>query len=370
MARIKYYNTSTGQWEYADKAYSAVSGSGGTSGPVSWNDLTDKPFGETGEVLYEWNNTTEYDEVVTVDGGQLVKISNEPISSEEIVGKYLRMQGVVDGEIVVYDGAIEANMLIMFSEEFYSVNIDLPFVFVLAESIEAAEVSLTRGVWVQYDAAVVDVIAKIQIMNAPTDIDESYIPDTIARIADVEAMAKSVSWKNLLDKPFEVGAVYEYDENTTYSNEDHIVAPVGGFFENSGTDNDGPPWYIRVSNDALPLERFIGSNLILTSRDGSSDLEGTIAKNNVTEITEGVYTFNGIIIVVNVDEYYNTGTTFTRGIYCGGGSKYYTYPFTRMQISVPAITIEEEIIPDTIARVSDVQDMIDTALGVIENGSY
>lgn len=28
MARIKYYNASTGQWEYADKAYSDVSGSG------------------------------------------------------------------------------------------------------------------------------------------------------------------------------------------------------------------------------------------------------------------------------------------------------------------------------------------------------
>lgn len=36
MSRIKVYNTSTGQWEYADRAYSG----GGVS---SWNDLTDKP---------------------------------------------------------------------------------------------------------------------------------------------------------------------------------------------------------------------------------------------------------------------------------------------------------------------------------------
>lgn len=370
------------QIEQAVSDYMAENPAGGVT---SWNDLTDKPFGDE-KVYYEWNRNTEYTDVAPLyDGtevaGYIVKLSDDTPDPDFFIGKYWKA------------GMGETEQVVLITEKVMMIGDDLYFIadsFIVSlktQEIVSGELrgTLTPGVWCP-DFNEMPFIYSVKVFDPGKPIPENLIPDTIARVSGVESM---LSWNNITDKPFQSGAVYEYDENNTYANEDTIIAPVGGFFENSGTENGGPPRYIRVSNDGIPMDRLIGSHLSLTSRDGSRDSEATITEDLLIEITEDVYRIGDYIVVVNADEYYNTGETFTKGVYFGAGSNYYSYPFIRVCISVPAIVLADDVIPDTIARISDVQAMIDAAgggsgglsrdevqamideaLGVIENGTY
>ena len=74
----------------------------GGSGVSSWNDLTDKPFGET--VLYSWDEQNEYTEAVSIPedmgapGARFVKISDDAPDSSFFIGKTYSETGVENGE--------------------------------------------------------------------------------------------------------------------------------------------------------------------------------------------------------------------------------------------------------------------------------
>ena len=85
MARIKYYNSETGNWEYAD------ANSGPNGGVTSWNDLTDKPFhDEVITYILEFDGDITGKESVEIpDMGYVVKMSNKYVPVSEMIGATL-----------------------------------------------------------------------------------------------------------------------------------------------------------------------------------------------------------------------------------------------------------------------------------------
>lgn len=114
------------------------------TGVSSWNDLTDKPFGEETNVYFEITEGYEPIEQITTDAGVVFyKVVEEALTVEQIIGAVgiLNTGGnrgeftATEDDLVVGDGVISSHNVV------YSVAI----------SSEIMGVNLTQGTWVVYD---------------------------------------------------------------------------------------------------------------------------------------------------------------------------------------------------------------------------
>ena len=161
--------------------------------------------------------------------------------------------------------------------------------------------------------------------------------------------AGSVSWNDLTDRPFGEKMYYEWNKDTVYQE---------SISTNAGT-------MVKISDDAPEMSSFLGEKIdIVTTEDTLSD---TITEEYFYSWNDEVYTIGETIIVAQADSFVEElDATFTKGIWHVSGNDY----VVSTRISGGVKCLDEEFIPDTIARTADVQTMIDTALGVIENGTY
>ena len=162
-------------------------GNGG--GASSWNDLTDKPFYPP-TIYYEWNEDTVYETRVALPeggyAGYLAKISDDSPSSDYLIGKYLNAAANVNGETQTQAAPITSNLIT--SGEGYYTLANILFV-VSAASADVEGMTLTKGIWCidDWDESQTDFsYLYIQIYDEGKTIDESVIPDTIARTSDLE----------------------------------------------------------------------------------------------------------------------------------------------------------------------------------------
>lgn len=164
---------------------------GSTSGGVtSWNDLADKPFYPP-VIYYEWNEETVYDTTIALpDGGyamQLAKISDDTPTSDFFIGKYVYAKALYNDEVQSMEQIISSNMISVFSEEVYSIGNGMLYV-VLADSVDLEGLTLTKGMWCMdgWDSSSGMAYLNLKFKEQGKMIDESVIPDTIARTSDIE----------------------------------------------------------------------------------------------------------------------------------------------------------------------------------------
>ena len=149
-----------------------VKNGSGAAGVSSWNDLTDKPFGEeaAGEYLvknYQFEGTFEHGSV-TVEIPDVQLVENETytatIDGEMFTSTAQTWKGVIEFYLTIGDKMIYVKTT--------STGIEVTYTDGVVDSVTR---DLTFSMWVG-DGTVMK------------PIDEKYIPDNIARLSDVEAL--------------------------------------------------------------------------------------------------------------------------------------------------------------------------------------
>jgi hypothetical protein len=174
---------------------------GGGGGVTSWNDLTDKPFGETPPAFdITWDgNMDGHDTFQAGENAFLVKVSDEVFTKEQLLNSTMyRSDGHIDTfseeNIVVVDeaGFIDlGDMAVIFSAETFIGAMGLP------------EGSVSNGVWFGNWTGKNPCYANRFVASSTIKkIDNKYLDlDGYAKTEDLSAVATSGSYNDLTDKP-------------------------------------------------------------------------------------------------------------------------------------------------------------------------
>lgn len=321
--------------EYASKNYVLEKLASLGSPVTSWNDLTDKPFGK-GDILYSISSENVIETV-----GEYAKISNDPVDHEALSGRTYILYSE-DGS-VIQTGQILGKTTYPSYPGVYAIKIEIDntiiSIYVVAEdNTELFGVTLSKGIWV--DPFFVDPteygIYLTEIIDLDKILDEKYIPNTIARVTDI-----LTSWNDLTDKPFgDERKIYEWVAGKEYPTVNILI---------------------KLSNDAPDKSAFIGGKITIEGFDDGEAVsqEALIEEDSIFDIDTGAFAVMGEIFVITVDSFEFEGLALTKGIWMPDFSQLGA-PFTRVSITSNGSlkTIEDKFIPDTIARIKDVESML------------
>ena len=185
----------------------------------------------------------------------------------------------------------------------------------------------------------------------------------------------TVSWNDVTDKPFIPKKVYHvWDEDIEY--EVTVPSLEGMTFSQ----------FARISDDAPPSDFFVGKSVEIWGTDNSEYFHKVVLlrASAILQYSADVYVVSGGALsyyVCTGDSADLEGIHFTKGIWCMDGWKepLFDYVLTRLELIDPAVTIDESVIPFSIARLDDlpapvtdehINFLIDEKLGAIENGTY
>jgi hypothetical protein len=171
---------------------------GGTSGGVSsWNDLTDKPFGEEGIAPIAWDGNTEGRDACTVEDSSfsLYKVDDRVFTVDQLDGATLFMSynGTESSQPITKDMCFGNDSTVVCGE-----------MMVMSSSV-TGEVSITSASGNMSLSAVLNIpstgtyfvdmssmgliMTRVEFPAQLKQLDEKYIPDTIARVSDIPAEA-------------------------------------------------------------------------------------------------------------------------------------------------------------------------------------
>lgn len=155
---------------------------GGTGGVSSWNDLTDKPFGE--DVICEWNKGAEYQETVQgTYGATFVKISDNAPEMASLLGKTIYLETTNGNASYPLDESkLEVQGDAMYA--IFSMAVVVLYDFYDNEN----GVQFTKGIWYIDDNMFGGIINTMRITGGVKCLEEQYIPATIARVDEVQTM--------------------------------------------------------------------------------------------------------------------------------------------------------------------------------------
>ena len=161
-----------------------------TGGASSWNDLTDNPFSPY-TVHFQWNDEIEYSETVPGIEGlctQFEKISDDAPDPDFFIGKSLEVLAKLEVDTWGSDTIESVDQI---TPDFYFVNSansgsqDSGFYVCTSDSIDMEGITFTKGVWVPSEFTISTIpVVEARIVSAAVTLDESVIPDTIARKDD------------------------------------------------------------------------------------------------------------------------------------------------------------------------------------------
>ena len=309
--------------------------SGGTPGVTSWNDLTDKPFYHISFSEVVIDNLTKEDH----------DNNNRP-SCTFIPG---------DLYTVIWNGTYYENIKCYVGSYGYNIIQD-PDVFYINDGGGDGLFIVAADQNNDYTVSVIHHVDDLQ------KLDEKFIPDTIARKEDIEQHV--TYWDDLEDKPFYDTGIESltWDGDTT-DKQANMLARSRMY---------------KISDEFIPPELMLGATVTFVKR-----ADGTV---DTTEINETNYTsvaFNDkqsyiafsskswttpSVAVVHSDEYY-VGYNWTRGVYISDTVSYGWY-ISEIKFNSTIKPLDEKYLPSTIPNIEEVQQMINDALGVIENGTY
>lgn len=308
-----------------------------SDGVSSWNDLTDKPFGD--------------DCVIKEKGEEIFSISYDFVAGDhgEIFYSEDSVLEITEGEtyFVDYDGTTYECIAYLANAG----SDDEPNYLPVIGNIEI--VGMSGGNAEPFFIGISDINTFVYVQTEGTHdivlyasvdgvglkkLDKKYLPDDIGGVT---------SWNDLEDKPFEVPTVYyEWNYNESYSN---IV-----------TSPDGSAKITKISEEVPSSSNFfVGKyfyGIVSIPGYGLMEQEQAITSSAIRVISENnVYSVGNIFIVVFSDSFDVDGVTLTKGVWVADTP---SYVFSYKIIDAPAKKIDEIVIPDTIARAAQINDLI------------
>lgn len=324
--------------EIAERAAEMVDVPEGGSGVTSWNDLTDKPFGEMPPIFdISWDgDMTGHDVLSIAENQYVVKVSDEVFTKEQLLNSttycsYGDEETFTEEDIYVKNevGFISiGHVLIVFSAETLIGAMGLP------------EGSVSNGVWFLILTGKAPYYVERFIASSTIKtIDNKYLDlEGFAKTEDLSAVAISGSWNDLTDKPFsetiETSNVLGWDRNT--DNRERLPY----------TD------YYKVSNDIvssvdLANGGYVGLHFKNVDREGrftvyEKDYGYALYVNDVMTycvsiILEGA-TVNGLPVSPGIYFWYSSEVSYVKFLSING----YTF-------KIPTIkTLDEKFLPETV----------------------
>ena len=308
-------------------------------GVSSWNDLTDKPFGEE-PIAFTWDGAISEDTIMAeVHGAPFVKVSDKVLSVSDCVGGTLvyvlrgaegsatlpeymiaDMDGcIVAGEFNILSTANTSGVL-----EGQPYELPAPGTYFLAADwMFTKSLTLTSG--------------------GIKTLDEKFIPDTIARKEDLKNLGGVTSWNDLTDRPF--------------GEEGLIPILWDGNKEGKVVVTGDPIYLVKVSDAVLSENDLIGSTY--TTSDGTVTTIENVAVESDGKLLMGSFMVMSVLeanteLMITEDMSFvfpEAGTYFGAWFESAGGT--YTQSLT-FPGGATIKTLDEKFIPDTIARTSDV----------------
>lgn len=200
-------------------------------------------------------------------------------------------------------------------------------------------------------------------------VTDTYL--TMIYLADLGGGGVS-SWNDLEDKPFD-SSVADGEVTLTFdgnvAGRDYIHIP--------GDASTQEQYYVKMSGDTPSKESFYGTTAYYVSNGVESSVElteGYMSTNCIVQEGMGfTLMLGGVAVVMVITATFTMGDmTFEPGVWFHYVVADPDYPSSVTYAGqVETIQhLDEKYIPDTIARVTEVECMINNALGVIENGTY
>ena len=294
-----------------------------------------KPCGEE-KVYVEWSKEKVYPESNTTEK---VLLSNEIFHPKQLYGKHYLIKRETENGIAVIDKIITpldiANNVMAYDiDEIQFFNPDFLSMGgaggLLIALIAGGETGITFPKEPKDESLIY-----FKIYEPMKQLDESLIPDTIAK-----------TWNDIAEKSIEAGKVYyEWDENTEYDDFESIEASADSPVER----------YLKIDDNAPNPSYFIGK--IATVELLNSGIIKTIIEEKHLPGNEDGYLLADFGYVVT-GEPFDIGATqpLTKGIWIIDNIKD-TSPFRPIwwKISESITQLNDLVIPDTIARVSELQ---------------
>lgn len=283
--------------EYVAEAIASV-----PKGEPDWNAkegeegyIKNKPFG-VGPNYFRYEYSGNIDDYETVEinlGGFYAKISDTYLTKEELLGA--KLSGTIFGDVVFDESFLnlEENGVIRFSytTDFYSVP---PNVMCEVKDCFGEKYYLTTGIWFFVSMDLVPAVTSVEKIVIH-QLDEKFIPDTIARKEDFIQSDWNVNDENdpayVKNRThYDDGFEFTYDGN--YQNYEYYPAEDG--------------YAVKISDQFLTLDDFIGAKVasyvngktgeqiineddIKILEDGSISVLYMISLPNSKEIAGGLY---------------------------------------------------------------------------------
>lgn len=173
-------------------------------------------------------------------------------------------------------------------------------------------------------------------------IDEQYIPNAFIHIDD------------LYDRGtiHPVTTYYQWDDNVVY--DEVVVAPEGQSFTG----------YAKISNDTPESSFFVDKYVYMIGYErGIFKSDWVQVRSDYITAFDGYYSILNTLFVVTADTVDVNGVTLTKGIWVTDGQdKSQGAYIMKMRFTDSNKIISETVIPDTIARKSDISDSISTPI--------
>lgn len=261
----------------------------------SWNDLTDKPFGD-GSKIYEWLSDIEYTEKASM----FVKVSDDAPDKSDVIGGKLYADVTMGDDSLQQELPIEEDMVADAGEGAFAVSEMI--LVVTADTFDFNGSTLTKGVWMVDFAALANETGyyynKVQIIIAgdTKTLDEKYIPDTIARVADIEAMLGNLSDKTIYVE-WNVNGEYEFAPD-----------PAGDAL-------------VKLSDEVPSADSIIGATatITLTADEETTTESRVVTADMIVETDYGYvygYSESSGIYFVTAESATIADTVLTRGVWC------------------------------------------------------
>jgi hypothetical protein len=240
---------------------------------TSWNDLTDKPFGESPPAFdIAWNgDMTGHDTFLLEENVYLVKVSDEVFTKEQLLNSTMYFSDggdytLIEEDIFVYNdvGLIElGDVFVVFSAE------------TLIGAMGFPEGSVSNGVWfINVAGEGGYYVNRFVASSTIKTIDEKFLP----------------TWDELKNKPFgEIPPAFDIQWDGNMTGRETLANGEGEFF-------------VKVSDEVLTKEQLLNATYYFN--DGYVE---TILEEDIQEVNELgiIQIFNDILVVTSANDFIN-----------------------------------------------------------------
>lgn len=351
---------------------------------LAYDELTDKPFGdETHEPLSISAETIENYEVLDISGVSYVKVSDEILTKDQVLGGRVEIFGdgvlaegidideslvddSIDGCLAIANGAVMSLSVTEIRQSGLSLVFPSTGTYInVVELILAAQQGMNVEIRLTFPSQV-------------KKLDEKFIPNTIARTSELESKVDKVEGKGLSTNDYtdddkakvdSLGALatkdtLAYDELTDkpFGEETHEPLVWDGNTEGRELYDSGNYIMCKISDEVFTAEQLIGGTLKLCDTNTGEIIDIPITVDEIKPLASGtgICCFEYFFISTTDTKVADTITLPSIGTYLGKMTP--VGPYTS-EITFPSQVkkIDEKYIPDTIARTSDLDAKLDSS---------